>query len=116
MASCYESQVNEEVTEDAGYQVVDAEKFKELLADEDIQVVDVRTADEYNSGTIDGAINIDVTASDFKTNIAELDKSKKTLIFCRSGGRSARAGAVMEEMGFATVVDLSGGYMSWPYK
>lgn len=115
MASCSESQV-EEVTEEGGYQVVNAEKFKEILPEENIQLVDVRTAQEFSEGTIEGAINIDVTSSDFAQKIAALDKSKKTLIFCRSGSRSARAGGIMEEMGFKTIVDLSGGYMGWPYK
>lgn len=114
MASCSESQVNE-VKEKAGHQVVSAEKFKEMLAEEGIQLVDVRTAAEYSQGTINDAVNIDVLASDFQTKIAELDKSKKTLIFCKAGGRSGRAGKIMEEMGFETVVDLSGGYGSWPY-
>lgn len=115
MASCSESQV-EEVVENAGHQVVNAENFKEMLAEEGIQLVDVRTPAEYNGGTIGDAVNIDALASDFATKIAELDKTKKTLIFCKSGGRSGRAGAIMEEMGFATVVDLAGGYSGWPYK
>ena len=115
MASCSESQVKE-VVEDAGHQVVNAEKFQGMLADENIQLVDVRTPAEYNEGTIGTAINIDFLAGDFSTKIAELDKSKKTLIFCRSGGRSGKAGKQMEEMGFGTVVDLSGGYSAWPYK
>ena len=115
MASCSESQVKE-VTENAGHQVVSAEKFNEMLAEDDIQLIDVRTVAEYNQGTIGNAINIDVLSSDFNTKIAELDKSKKTLIFCQSGGRSGRAGASMEEMGFGTVVDLSEGYSSWPFK
>jgi rhodanese-related sulfurtransferase len=117
LASCSESQVQvEEVEEKAGHQVVSAEKFKEALAEDDIQVIDVRTAAEYQGGTIGDAVNIDVMSSDFKTKIATLDKSKKTLIFCKVGGRSGRAGAMMEEMGFETVIDLSGGYAAWPYK
>lgn len=115
MASCSESQVKE-VVEQAGHQVVSTEKFKEMLAEEGIQLVDVRTSGEYGAGTIGEAVNIDVLSPDFETKIAELDKSKKTLIFCKSGGRSGRAGAMMEQMGFATVVDLSGGYSSWLYK
>ncbi len=122
MASCSESQVKEsgsttsETTEQhSGYQVVGAEEFKAMLP-EDVQLVDVRTAQEYSAGTIEGAVNIDVLSSNFAEKIGELDKSKKTLIFCRSGSRSARAGGMMEDMGFETIVDLSGGYMGWPYK
>lgn len=119
MASCSESQVKEgveQVTEKAGHQVVDAQTFKKMLAEENIQIVDVRTAAEFNAGSIENAVNIDVLASDFNAKIAELDKTKKTLIYCKSGGRSGRAGQMMEDMGFGTVVDLSGGYSAWPYK
>lgn len=115
MASCSESQVKE-VVEKEGHQVVNAETFKEILAEEGIQLVDVRTPAEYQQGTIGEAENIDVLSSNFASEISKLDKSKKTLIFCKSGGRSGRAGKTMEEMGFATVVDLSGGYSAWPYK
>ena len=115
MASCSESQVDK-VEEEAGHQVVSAEMFKEMLAEEGIQLVDVRTPAEYNAGTIGSAENIDFMASDFAVKISQLDKSKKTLIFCKSGGRSGRAGAQMEQLGFATVVDLSGGYSGWPFK
>ena len=115
MASCSESQVKE-VEKQAGHQVVDAEKFKEMLAEEGIQLVDVRTSGEYAAGTIGEAINIDVLSSDFEAEIAKLDKSKKTLIFCKAGGRSGRAGVMMEQMGFTTVIDLANGYSAWPYK
>jgi rhodanese-related sulfurtransferase len=123
LASCSESQVQEqvedqveEVAQKPGHRVVTAEEFKEALAEEGIQVVDVRTSGEYRGGTIGDAINIDVMSSDFKTKIASLDKSKKTLIFCKVGGRSGRAGAIMEGMGFENILDLSGGYAAWPYK
>lgn len=115
MASCSESQVKE-VVEQAGHQVVNAEQFNEMLAEEGIQLVDVRTVEEYNQGTIGNAENIDFLATNFAVEIAKLDKSKKTLIFCRSGGRSGKAGAIMEEMGFGTVVDLARGYSGWPFK
>lgn len=115
MASCSESQVKEDAGK-SGYRIVTALEFKEMLSESDIQIVDVRKAVEFSQGTIQGAVNIDVLSSDFRTKISELDKSKKTLIFCKSGGRSGRAGAMMDEMGFETIVDLSGGYSGWPRK
>ena len=115
MSACAESQVNEGVN-NTGYEVVDPDKFKELLADEDIQLVDVRTPGEFAEGSIENAVNIDVMAPDFSTKMAELDKSKKTLIYCKSGTRSGRAAQTMKEMGFETIIDLSGGYSAWPFK
>lgn len=115
LTSCSESQV-ESVVENGGHQVVNAEVFKAMLEEEGIQVVDVRTASEFSGGTIGDAVNIDFLSADFKAKIGALDKSKKTLIFCQAGGRSGKAGAIMEELGFETVVDLSGGYGGWPFK
>lgn len=115
LASCSESQV-EQVVESEGHQVVNAEMFKSMLEEEGIQLVDVRTSGEYSGGTINDAVNIDFLSADFKEKIGALDKTKKTLIFCQSGGRSGKAGAIMEELGFETVVDLSGGYGAWAYK
>ena len=115
LASCSESQV-ETAGEDAAYQVVSSEVFKTMLEEDGIQLVDVRTASEFSGGTIGNAVNIDFLSADFKAKIGALDKSKKTLIFCQAGGRSSKAGAIMEELGFESVVDLSGGYGGWPFK
>jgi phage shock protein E len=61
--------------------------------------VDVRTPDEYASGHVPGALNLDVQAPDFRTRAAQLDRSKRYLVYCRSGNRSAQAVAAMRELG-----------------
>ena len=45
---------------DGSFKRLDVEEFKEFIADSTVQLVDVRTAEEYNSGHIPGSINIDV--------------------------------------------------------
>jgi rhodanese-related sulfurtransferase len=120
IASCTESQIStkpaSEILESEGHQVVPAEAFKELMTADDIQLIDVRTPEEYNAGTIGLAQNVDFLGSDFEINIASFDKTKTVLIFCKSGNRSGKASQKMLEMGFVRIVDLSGGYSGWPFK
>lgn len=93
---------------------VSKQEFKDYLDKHDhVQVIDVRTPGEYAGGTIDGAQNIDFYNPDFKKEIAKLDKDVPTLIFCRSGGRSAKALQMFKAEGFDYVLELEGGYLNW---
>lgn len=90
---------------------VSKEEFKQVLADNpDAVLVDVRTPNEYSRGKIGEAINIDFLDPSFESNINKLDKTKLTLIYCQSAGRSAKALAKMKELGFEHVLELAGGY------
>lgn len=95
--------------------VVSAVDFKAMITD-DVQLIDVRTAKEFNGGKIDGATNIDFFGENFEAELNGLDKSKKTLVYCAVGGRSGKAAGVMKKLGFKEVYDLKGGYGNWPYK
>jgi len=92
-----------------------AEAFKAGMAGENIQLIDVRTPEEFNGGTIEGAINIDFLASDFETKIEELAKDQPVYLFCKSGGRSGQAKLILAEHGFSEINNLIGGYSQWPY-
>lgn len=96
--------------------VVSAAEFQKLLALENRQLIDVRTADEYSAGKIDNATNIDFYGADFKNQMAKLDKNKPVLVYCASGGRSGNTAAMLKEMGFKEIYDLQGGFRGWPYK
>lgn len=96
-------------------QRVSKEVFKAFLDENkgEVQLVDVRTPEEYNAGTIGGAINMDFYSADFQSQLATLDKEKPVMIFCKSGGRSGQTLEMMKEMGFTTVLELEGGYSNW---
>jgi phage shock protein E len=83
-----------------------------ILKDTKAEVVflDVRTPEEIKAGTIDGSIKIDWSTSDFKEQISKLDKSKKYIVYCAVGGRSAKAQSVMKAEGFNQVYNMTGGY------
>ncbi|MGF1925585.1 MAG: rhodanese-like domain-containing protein [Bacteroidia bacterium] len=78
-----------------------------------IQLVDVRTAKEYNEGHIGNAINIDYNASDFEANIQKLNKNKRVYIYCRTGNRSAKASEKMSTWGFRKIYVLPTGMDGW---
>ena len=87
--------------------------FNERVSDPEAVVIDVRTSEEYNSGYITGALNVDFYNPEFASDIAKLDKSKSYAVYCRTDNRSGQALALMNEMGFADVVDLEGGIVAW---
>lgn len=69
-------------------------------------VIDVRTADEFAEGHVQGARNLDLQNGDFEAALQQLDKSVPYSLYCRSGNRSATAAELMRNAGFANVVDL----------
>lgn len=96
-------------------QTVKSSEFINLLADNSNAILlDVRTQEEYNSGHINGAINIDFRGADFVSEIQKLDKSKTYFVYCRSGNRSADAVQIMKENGINNIVELDGGIVSAP--
>ncbi|CAI8271054.1 MAG: Thiosulfate sulfurtransferase PspE [Flavobacteriales bacterium] len=77
-------------------------------------ILDVRTEEEFESGYIAGAKNLDIRGgADFISSIEELDKSKAYFVYCRSGARSGQACQLMEQMGFEQVYNLEGGVLAW---
>ncbi|MDC3337116.1 rhodanese-like domain-containing protein [Flavobacteriales bacterium] len=93
---------------------VSKEAFKDALTNMDqVQLVDVRTPNEFKNGKIENAVNIDFNGTNFKEEIGQLDKSKPTLIYCQGGGRSAMAMQVMVHLGFIHVLELNGGFSNW---
>ena len=87
-------------------------EFKEFIANPDVQLVDVRTPEEYAEGFIPGSINIDVK-NGHEELAAKLDPERPVALYCRSGRRSENAAWVLEKVFFKNVVDLEGGYIAW---
>lgn len=92
---------------------VDVNRFSELVAQKEGQILDVRTPEEWNGGTIKGAIKMNFYDDNFKDQLAKLDKSKPVYVYCKSGGRSGKAAKQMGKMGFTTVYNLIGGMGAW---
>ena len=87
--------------------------FAALLDTGDVQLLDVRTPEEYAADHLVGAINIDVKQADFlRSALSRLDKSRAVAVYCRSGRRSAEAARTLVDEGFK-VVNLKGGILAW---
>jgi rhodanese-related sulfurtransferase len=92
---------------------VEAPEAAKIIAEGKVVIVDVRTAEEFNAGHIQGAKNIDISSNDFETQLAKLDKKQPTLVHCQAGGRSTRALKTFEKLGFTKVIHLDGGFGGW---
>ena len=97
-------------------QIVTPEEMQELSELEDVQLVDVRTPEEYKEGFIADFQNIDYLSPDFEKEIEKLDKSKPVIVYCKSGNRSGKCAAKMKEKGFVKVYDMEGGIAKWKFK
>jgi len=95
------------------YQNIDVQKFEELMKTEDAVVLDVRSPGELAEGSIPCHIMINFFEPGFKDKIAQLNKSKTYLVYCRSGNRSGQACALMASLGFEKLYNLVGGIGAW---
>ena len=78
------------------------------------QLLDVRTAGEYQRSHMANALQADwMNMQQFADRVQYLDKTKPVFVYCASGGRSAEAAKYLKEKGFTNVEDLKGGLTSW---
>jgi rhodanese-related sulfurtransferase len=99
----------------AAFELTSATDAGELLTDAPagLVVLDIRTPDEYASGHIAGASNLDFYEPDFATSLDGLDKDLPYFVYCRTGNRSSTAIETMKDLGFTEVYELDGGIVSW---
>lgn len=99
--------------QDNAITVLEASVFKDSITNNKVQLIDVRTSDEFKSGHIKGAKNIDFFSANFISEFSKLDKEKPVYIYCRSGSRSRQSANKLIAMGFKEIYDLRGGFMAW---
>lgn len=94
--------------------ILNPAQFEAILAkDKTVQLVDVRTPEEYSAGHIQGAKLINFYDADWAARMKQLDKEKPVLVYCAVGGRSGSAAKQLSKMGFKKVYDLAGGINAW---
>lgn len=81
---------------------------------DDIDILDVRTPEEWQICRIDGAKLIPM--AELPDRVHELDSARETVIHCKSGARSAKAVAFLREAGFRKIKNLRGGIIEWARK
>lgn len=106
MASCTASE----------YKQVSSDEAARLMAESKGYVIlDVRTAEEYRSGHIDGAICIpnETIGKDMPEELP--DKNQRIFVYCRSGNRSRQAASKLAALGYTDIIEF-GGINSWKGK
>jgi len=92
---------------------VDASRARDLIAEGDTAVVDVRERDEWDEGHLPGAVHVPRGNLESRIEAAVPDKARPVLLYCASGNRSAFAAKSLEELGYTNVVSLAGGFTDW---
>jgi phage shock protein E len=78
-----------------------------------VVVLDVRTPEEFASGHIAGATNLNYFDAHFQEKLAKLDKTRPCLVHCASGSRSAQAREILKKLNFQQIFHLDGGIKAW---
>ena len=96
------------------YTNLSVDEFQKMIAnDHAVQLVDVRTPQEYAEGHLACAMNIDWHSNDFMQQVeASLVKDRPVMVYCRSGKRSAAAAEKLAAAGYKTY-NMLGGYLAW---
>ena len=98
---------------------VSVEEVRALLGDAGVLILDVREPGEVEKGKIVGAIAVPRGLLEFEADPASplhnpaLDRAKRVVVTCGSGGRGGLAGKTLLDMGFADVSNLAGGMKAW---
>ena len=100
---------------DSQLELTSVDEIAEIVASPpaDLVVLDIRTPEEFAAGHLAGAINVDYYASDFESQLRELDLTAPYVMYCNSGNRSANALPLMDSIGFDEVYELDGGIQAW---
>lgn len=92
-------------------QEISVKTLSELLTSgADIQLIDVREEHEREAAHIGG---LHIPMGELTSRLSELNPDKETVVYCRSGGRSASVVQFLEQRGFSHVLNLRGGILAW---
>jgi len=101
----------EEKPVETGIPEIQVEELKRRLdAGDDLFVLDVREPHEYQICNIGGHL---IPLGDLPKRVSELDSSREIVAHCRSGVRSGKAVAFLQQAGFKKVHNLAGGILAW---
>lgn len=88
---------------------VGASEFIAKIGEPGVVIVDVRTPEEFAAGHLRGAVNLDVSAATFDSQISALDKNVAYAVYCRSGNRSTIAVGKMSDARFTNLFNFNKG-------
>lgn len=93
-------------------QITATELKQRLDNGDDLQIIDVREADELAIAKMPNTIHIPL--GQIMSRMSEIDPTRETVVHCKMGGRSARAIAALKQAGFTgNLINLTGGIIAW---
>jgi rhodanese-related sulfurtransferase len=97
--------------EKAEIKQVSVEQANEAVKKENVQFIDVRTVEEYQSGHAPKAVNLPLDG--LEKELAKLDKDKPVYVICQTGRRSQKGAELLKQSGFRDVYNITGGTSAW---
>ena len=94
------------------FKYISVEEFDSFSLDE-FKLVDVRTLEEFESGHISTAINIDFFSTNFINEIKEFESSLNLILYCRTDNRSSKSAKILADNDFNNVYVIKGGIEEW---
>ena len=94
------------------FKYISVEELNSFSEDE-FELLDVRTLEEFESGHISSAINIDFFSADFIDKIKEFDTSLNLILYCRTDNRSSKSAKILADNDFKNVYVIKGGIEEW---
>ena len=103
---------------------ISVDEAKEKLNDPNVQFIDVRDKNSFESETIGNAVNLErgllefylADGSPLENEIFKQNPDKEYIVFCGLGGQSTLATKTMQEMGIKNVKNMTGGMIAWKDK
>jgi hydroxyacylglutathione hydrolase len=92
---------------------VSVAELNERIANDDMQIVDVRRPSEYVSGHVPRALNAPLASLDKSLGPLKLEKDKLTAVICAGGYRSSAAASLLQQQGFSNLLNVAGGTGAW---
>lgn len=109
---CLEKTQDIPVNNSFGGRNLNVEQAQKAIAEvKDLQLIDVRSSEEWQAGHIAGAKHIPIT--EFESRVSELDKNKPLMTYCAAGGRSNSALNILDENGFKDTAHMKPGMRGW---
>jgi glyoxylase-like metal-dependent hydrolase (beta-lactamase superfamily II)/rhodanese-related sulfurtransferase len=92
---------------------ISVDELNERIANDDMQIVDVRRPAEYVNGHVPRALNAPLASLDNSLGPLNLRKDKLTAVICAGGYRSSAAASLLQQQGFSNLLNVAGGTGAW---
>ena len=113
LAGCVQQEVDNTTsqTEKCEFSDVSAAEAFNLIEEQDVFILDVRTQSEYEAGHLEDSYLIPV--SELKNRLDEVPSDTAILVYCRSGRRSVTASNILLDAGYCDVYNMEAGFNAW---